>query len=182
MTNGISLRQARAATIGFGVIGVTIYLIMVTVTLFHLETVSGLVPFDMRPLGYSHAEATALLSALGAEGRAYYLTRQIPLDTVYPALLALTLCAALCWMGYRVPNSKLVRIGLFLAFGAALFDYAENLGIVALIRTWPNTPAPLVIAASAATIVKSGLTSFAVLVLCLVGIFAIRSPEAEDCP
>ena len=36
-----------------GGVSVTVYLIMITITLAHLEAASGLRPFDMRPSGYS---------------------------------------------------------------------------------------------------------------------------------
>src|SRR6476659_7799535 len=41
--------------------------------LAHLSRLSGgMTPFDIRPWGYSYAEAGAFFEAIGAEGRAYY--------------------------------------------------------------------------------------------------------------
>jgi hypothetical protein len=154
--------------------GASIYLLMVNITLAHIEAVSGLIPFDMRPLGYSHADALTLLGALGADGRAYYLSHQIPLDTVYPALLALTLMGAICWIGQRLPSRTLVRAGVALSLGAAAFDYAENLAICAMIWNGPTPSVPLVFAASAATIAKSVLTSLAVSLTLLLGVMWAR--------
>ena len=48
----------------------------------------GLLAFDMRPLGYSFDEASAFLTALSSEGRAFYLNVQQMLDSAYPALFA----------------------------------------------------------------------------------------------
>ncbi|WP_370253451.1 hypothetical protein [Nioella sp.] len=174
MTNKIRARYVGPATLGLGVMGASIYLLMVTVTLAHIEAVSGLIPFDMRPLGYSHADALMLLDALGADGRAYYLSHQIPLDTVYPALLALTLMGAICWIGERLPSRTLVRAGGMLSLGAAAFDYTENLAICAMIWSGPNPSVPLVFAASAATIAKSVLTSLAVSLTLLLGVMWAR--------
>jgi len=170
MMNGIRSRHIGVAAIGFGLIGVSIYLLMINVTLAHIEAVSGYVPFDMRPFGYIPAEAASLIEALGAEGRKYYLVRQIPLDMVYPAVLAMTLIAAICWFGRRMPNSNLVRLGIIFSVGAALFDYGENLGIMAMIWSWPGLSVPLVYAASTATIVKSALTTLAVVFALLTGL------------
>src|SRR6056297_3263692 len=114
--------------IGAALLAASVYLAMISVTLAHLEFVSGQTPFDMRPFGYAPADAAELLGGLGKDGRKYYLTRQIPLDTLYPALLALTLSSTICWFGRRMPNSGLVRLGVTLAVGSALFDYLENLG------------------------------------------------------
>lgn len=182
MTNGIWQRHVKVATFGFGLISASVYLLMVNVTLAHIEAASGHAPFDMRPFGYSHADATTLLDALGVDGREYYLTHQIPLDTLYPAVLALTLIAAFCWIGQRIPNSRLVRLGIIFSVGAALFDYAENLAIMAMIWSWPDTSTPLVSVASSATVVKSALTTLAVLVALLAGFFGARQPKADFRP
>lgn len=174
MTNKIRARYVGPATLGLGVMGASNYLLMVNITLAHIEAVSGLIPFDMRPLGYSHTDALMLLDALGADGRAYYLSHQIPLDTVYPALLALTLTGAICWIGQRLPSRTLVRAGVALSIGAAAFDYAENLAICAMIWNGPTPSVPLVFAASAATIAKSVLTSLAVSLTLLLGVMWAR--------
>jgi hypothetical protein len=169
MINKILPKHIGKVAVGSGVIAGAIYLFMTRVTLSHLEAVSGLVPFDMRPSGYSPAQAAALLEALGVEGRAYYLSHQIVLDTIYPAMLALTLTATICWFGRRMRHKKLVVFGIALSIGGALFDYAENIGIVALIWRWPEVSAPLVYAVSTATILKSVSTTLAVLMVFLIG-------------
>jgi hypothetical protein len=139
----------------------------------------------MRPFGYGLADASALLDGLGADGRQYYLTHQIPLDVLYPALLALTLITTIFWLGQRMPNSRLVRVGVALSIGAALFDYGENLGIVAMIWNWPGVSSPLVYAASTATIAKSVMTTLAVLLTVVlavrVGFNRVVRPKAELC-
>lgn len=168
--------------VGSGLIGASIYLLMINVTLAHIEAVSGQVPFDMRPFGYSSTEAATLLEALGVEGRAYYLSHQIALDTLYPVMLALTLIATICWFGRRMPNRKLVRFGIALSVGTALFDYVENLGIVAMIWSWPEISVPLVYATSTATILKSAFTTLAVLLTLLVGFGWTRLSEADVRP
>lgn len=155
--------------VGSGLIAVSIYMLMISVTLAHIESVSGQVPFDMRPSGYGPTEATALLDALGVDGRGYYLSRQIALDTIYPAMLALTMVAAICWLGQRMPNRKLARFGIAFSVVGALFDYVENLGIIAMIWSWPEASVPLVYAASSATILKSVSTTLAVILVLFMG-------------
>ena len=112
MTDRMLPKHVGIIAVGSGLIGASIYLLMINVTLAHIEMVSGHVPFDMRPFGYGPTEATTLLEALGMEGRKYYLSHQIPLDTLYPAILALTLIATICWFGQRIPNTKLLRFGV----------------------------------------------------------------------
>jgi hypothetical protein len=155
----------------FGLAAAGIYLLMIFVTLAHIETLSGLRPFDMRPSGYSAEQANSLINALGSSGRRYYLTRQIPLDLVYPSLMALTLVSLLNWLGSRHVSHKLVRIGAWFSITAAIADYLENAGICLMILSWPEISANTVLAASVASIVKSGLTAAATLTVLLGAVF-----------
>lgn len=170
MTNRILSRHIGMIAVGSGLIAASIYLLMMSVTLAHIEAISGQVSFDMRPSGYGPTEAVVLIEALGVEGREYYLSHQIALDTVYPAMLALTMIATICWLGQRVPNRKLVRVGIALSVFCALFDYVENLAIIAMIWRWPEVSVPLVYAASLATILKSVSTTLAALLVLLLGL------------
>ncbi len=179
MVHTLLSRYIGFAAICCGLIATVIYVLMITVTLAHIEAISGEVPFDMRPFGYGPSDAATLLEALGEEGCEYYLSRQIPLDTLYPALLAVTLSSAVCWFGRRVPNRKVVRLGVAFAVGSALFDYAENLGIVAMICGWPDVSGSLVYAASTATIAKSVMTTLAVLFTLATGLIWARRPKAD---
>ncbi len=182
MIDRICTRHSGLAAVGCGLAAATVYYLMTTVTLSHLEAISGHVPFDMRPSGYGLQDATALLDGLGAQGRSYYLTRQIPLDTVYPALLALTLVTTICWLGRRIPKSRLVRVGVAISVGSALFDYVENLGIIAMIWSWPDVSALNVYAATTATILKSVLTTSAVLLTLCIGFVWMRQPKRGPSP
>ena len=168
----------QAALVGLAAAG--FYLVMIFVTLAHIETLSGLRPFDMRPGGYSAEVANALINDLGPSGRHYYLTRQIPLDTVYPALMALTLVSLLKWLGSRDVSPKLVRVGVWLSVAAAIADYLENAGICLMILSWPDLSASTVFAASVASIVKSGLTTAAFLIVLLgIGFWAYKGIRSD---
>ncbi len=89
---------------------------------------SGLLPFDLRPNGYDFNEAKALLLALSNEGIDFYQNIQLKLDTIYPALMAISLILA-----YRLlAPAKLGRWRALLypfAIFAAIFDYFENYSI-----------------------------------------------------
>ena len=159
MVSQLSPNAKRA--ILFGATAIIIYLAMILGTLAQLEKISGLTPFDMRPVGYGPEDANALLTALGETGRAYYLNRQLLLDALYPALLALTLSSLYRLLGTGVPV-RLVQVGVVASWLAAAFDYAENSGIAAMLQLWPDIPDILVSAASLATIAKSLMTSLAV--------------------
>ncbi|MDF1716959.1 MAG: hypothetical protein P1U75_09875 [Antarcticimicrobium sp.] len=123
----------------------------------------GLVPFDMRPMGYSVAEARAFLAALGAEGRALYLGPQHALDLVYPALLAVVLIGAVCALIGPVS----LRWGLALmALGGMAADYLENARVGAMLRHDGAITDAMITAASRATQVKAGLSTVVILAVC----------------
>ncbi|WP_439523025.1 hypothetical protein [Marivita sp.] len=151
------------AAILFGLSAMIIYLLMVLGTLRHLSDLAMVHPFDLRPTGYSQAAASGLLETLGEAGRQYYLTRQIPLDTLYPALLALTLISTLRWRAARFGPTLMTRIGGPLAILAAAFDYLENLGIIFMLLAGAGSHPTLIHAASMASILKSAFTTVAIL-------------------
>lgn len=155
----------------FGLAATGIYLVMLNITLEHIQSLSGLRPFDMRPGGYSTEQAYALLDALGIDGRQYYLTRQIPLDLIYPGLMALTLVSVLKWLESHGANRVLAKVGIWLSIGAAITDYWENTGICLMILNWPEPPISLIQAASFASISKAVLTTLAVLTVTIGLVF-----------
>lgn len=178
MKNGYLPKHAGKVAVVAAMLAATVYFTMVSVTLAHLEVVSGQQPFDMRPFGYSPTDAATLLDALGMAGRKYYLSHQIPLDMLYPALLALTLSNTIFWFGSRMPNRRFVRLGVTLSVSSGLFDYIENFGIVAIIRSWPDVPDYVVYATSTATISKSLTTTLAVTLAVLTGLLWSRQAKA----
>src|SRR5262245_15798623 len=87
----------------------------------------GLAPFDMRPAGYSFAEARAFLVALSDSGKRLYLDVQQPLDVAYPALYGATLFFAIAFLTpRRWGNWKWLLATV--AVPVVVFDYLENLG------------------------------------------------------
>ena len=182
MITQIWTKHSGGAAIGFGLAGAAIYMVMITVTLARLETFAGDIPFDLRPFGYGPQAAGTLLQALGPEGRAYYLGRQIPLDMVYPALLGATLVSMIMWFGRQVQARGLARVGIVVSIGAAGIDYVENLGVIAMILSWPAVVEPLVYATGAATVAKSVLTVLAVSITLIAGVIWARHRVAGGVP
>ena len=119
-----------------------IYFIMLLITLPHLrDAAGGMYPLDMRPLGYDSTYISSLFDALGDDGRRYYLTKQLPLDMLYPGLFALTytlsiatLQTALRWDSR--PN-RILRLAPVLT---GVFDYLENFTALLLLALYPKIP------------------------------------------
>lgn len=126
-----------------------LYLVMVLWSLPLITTeADGLMPFDLRPMGYSPDEAETFLNALSEEGRAFYADTQHKLDTVFPVALALLTGWTVLWL-YRGPGGAILA---GLAVLAAAADYMEN-GAVA--RLLDGFDPDVAIAASRWTMAKS---------------------------
>lgn len=123
---------------------------------------AGLTAFDMRPAGYTPAEARAFLTALGDEGRALYLGPQHLLDLIYPALLAAVLIGAL-WV--LLPPLWLRGSLILAALAGMAADYTENARVAAMLVHTGPVPDAMVAAASRASQTKSMLTSVAMLAI-----------------
>lgn len=128
----------------------------------------GLRMFDMRPLGYSQAEARAYLDALSEEGRVFYLTVQQRLDLVYPALLALSFVAGFVWLARGLLRWVLIALAVVGAAG----DYMENLLVAGMLRA-DHVPGGMVAQASLATMVKSGAVTLCFVALLGLGLRAL---------
>mgnify|MGYP000106084475 CR=1 FL=1 len=103
-----------------------ILLVMMTTTLPRIQAQIGGPAFDLRPLGYTVAEARSLLANLNPETIELYLFPQITLlDLAYPALLALFL-SKLLFRIFHLTNTKKNSTLLLLPFLAMFFDYLEN--------------------------------------------------------
>ncbi|MGB8814187.1 MAG: hypothetical protein WCC57_13500 [Paracoccaceae bacterium] len=140
-----------------------LYLVMVLWSLPHLQRLAGgLVPFDLRPMGYGPQEARALVAALGAEGADFYLNTQLWLDTAYPALMAAVLVLAY----RRLTRGWMVWGAGSIAVLAAGFDYLENHGVAVMLRAGPDALSDaMAVSASGWTLWKSAASSLAFVVL-----------------
>jgi membrane protease YdiL (CAAX protease family) len=125
----------------------------------------GLAPFDMRPGGYSFAEAYAFLAVLSSEGTEFYLNVQRKLDTAYPGLLALTLFFAIAaLLPRRIGAWRWIVATIALPVGA--FDYIENHAVAQMIEAGATgLTADLVATASQWTMLKSGASTVAMSVV-----------------
>lgn len=152
--------RGRSVLLAF-VAAQVVYAAMIGVTLPWLETrAGGLIPFDMLPGGYDLVAAQQLLGALGDEGRAFYLTRQIPLDLLYPGLFALAYSLSWRWLAPRAwPGAPWLVKFSRVAIAAGLADYVENAFIIVMLTSYPHITSGVVSAASVATVIKTALTT-----------------------
>ncbi len=135
--------------------------------------------FDLSPSGYSYEYAVKLLSTLGNDGRNEYLSRQLPLDFIYPALFSISSFLMLAWL-FLKRNGKGSRIVYlcFVPIVAGIFDYLENSLIVLMILNYPDITKTQVIFSSAFTMVKSGLTILFFFILIFAFIRLLVGPKS----
>ena len=129
--------------------------------LAHLtDLAGGLTPFDVRPRGYNFAEAKTFLDAIGEQGRVYYATPELVIDTFYPPLYAVSRGLALWWltMPGRVREAPLplkLRYALIaVPILMASLDFVENGCIAVMLWSWPELSHDVVEVSSLATRVK----------------------------
>ena len=176
MNNSLFYPQRGSRILLFWCAAMLVYFLMVFGSLADIERITGVRAFDMRPNGYSYADALALISALGEEGRRVYLTMQIPLDMLYPALLAISSASSLCWLSQSFGSTaRWYRAVAAVAYLAAIADYAENGLIFWMLNAGIGVPEALVTAASLASVSKSILSTvvFTTLLIALAE-FVIR--------
>lgn len=150
------------------------------------DAAGGLMPFDLRPFGYTETEAREFLRRLSDDGRAFYLTVQHRLDLAFPALLA----ATLVWTAFRLPPPgwravRWVLIGA--AVGGMVADYLENAAVAAMLSAAPDAVAVGQIAtASRWTVLKSlGATlamSLGVVLLVRAVLVRLTTQKSMDTP
>jgi hypothetical protein len=95
-------------------------------------------PLDVS-FGFSPAEAYATLDALGPDGRTFYLVFQLTGDVAWPIISALFLSTLLAWLFARgLPATSPLHRLVMVPFLVLAADYAENVGIIALILAYPQ--------------------------------------------
>lgn len=150
------------------------------------EAAGGLMPFDLRPFGYTETEARKFLEKLSDDGRAFYLAVQHRLDLAFPALLA----ATLVWTALRLPPAgwRAVRWMLIgAAFGGMIADYVENAAVAAMLaQPAANVVADAIATASRWTVLKSlGATlamSLGVVLLVRAVLVRLTTQKSMDTP
>lgn len=100
--------------------------------------------------GYDHGEVMAAMEQYGEAGRRVYIWASASLDTLFP-IAAFSLLAGLV---FRLrPNERLGTLA-FVPIAGALFDFGENIQIMAMLAGYPDIATTQVAAASTFTQLK----------------------------
>ncbi len=157
-----------------------VYAVMLIVTIPKTMTYSnGMKLLDMLPMGYDSDYINSLFESLGETGRQVYLYNQLPVDMVYPFLFGISYCLLI---GYFLKKlNKLDSVFFYLCFLpliAGIADYLENLGIISMLRNYPNLSQTSMDATSVFSVVKSMTTTVffvaLIITLLLLGIKTLK--------
>ena len=123
--------------------------------------------------GYTYEEAHNMLTALGTEGREFYLTRIMPLDYPFPFTYMLFYAGFIAFLLKHITSQKRYGYLLFIPLLAMLCDWIENIGIITMLNTYPNLPEWSVLLASIMGMLKTVFTiGSIIIILGLLIIFA----------
>lgn len=143
--------------------------VYLTMVIWSLPVISaaagGLLPFDLRPMGYSFEEARAFLNALPADGVEFYQNTQHRLDAIFPALVGAILAIGLWWLARGWPAVARILLVTFPLVGAVA-DYLENNAVAKMLVAGRDQITPDTVAqASRWTVLKSATITFSMLAL-----------------
>lgn len=162
-----------------------VYLFMLLVTIPKtMEFSNGMKLLDMMPTGYDLNYVNELFNALGENGREIYLTNQIPVDMIYPLLFGLTYSLLLAYFLKKLNKLKSPFAYLsLLPIIAGVVDYLENIGIITMLKSFPDIKESTVNATNTFSVIKSTSTSlfFIVLIVILIilGIKFIKKKQTH---
>ena len=120
----------------------------------------GMKLLDMMPMGYDIEYVKSLFETLGEKGRNVYLSRQIPVDMIYPFLFGISYSLLIAYFLKKIDKLKSVLFFLcWLPIIAGIADYLENFGIILMLNSYPNIGSNSVILTNLFTLIKSMITT-----------------------
>jgi hypothetical protein len=138
-----------------------------------MEFSNGMKLLDMMPTGYDLNYVNELFTSLGENGRLTYLTNQIPVDMVYPLLFGLSYCLLLGYFLKKLNklNSQYSNLCV-IPIITGIADYLENIGIIIMLKSYPELKETSVYTTNIFSVIKSISTSifFIALIVILIAL------------
>ncbi len=167
------------------VLSTIVYFLMMAFTIPNLAGfANGMKILDMLPEGYDKQYVDNLYTALGENGRHAYLFYQIPLDLIFPLLYGLGYCLLFAFFLRKI-NQLTSPFFYFCFFPliAAISDFIENIGIITMLKQYPNYSDETVAITSTFSFLKSSTTTiyFVALIIVLIALGAqyVKSKRSE---
>jgi hypothetical protein len=183
LTQFIEKNISGKKVLGLFILTNLVYTFMLMVTIPKtMEFSNGMKLLDMMPTGYDLNYVSELFSLLGENGRLTYLNNQIPVDMIYPLLFGLSYCLLLGYFLKKLNkfNSKYIYLCL-LPIIASIADYLENIGIIAMLKNYPELTGVAVKTTSSFSLIKSISTStFFITLIVMLIILGIKSMKRNE--
>jgi hypothetical protein len=176
--NSISRMATKKGLIVLFVLAHLVLALMMIFTFPKINAKLGTQAFDLRPFGYSHEEALAMIQSLDQVTTNLYLFPQIFLfDILYPVLLGLFLSALIIRLSNlnQVKEHALYSNLYILPFIAMSFDYLENILVALMISGTAEASNLLVQIASISTQLKGLLTTASWIVVIILLILWLKN-------
>ena len=172
LTKFIEKNISGKIVLGLFILTNLVYTFMLTVTIPKtMEFSNGMKLLDMMPTGYDLNYVNELFTSIGENGRLTYLTNQIPIDMIYPPLFGISYCLLLGYFLKKMNklNSQYMYLCL-IPIIAGIADYLENIGIITMLKSYPELTEVAVKTTSSFSLVKSMSTSafFIFLIVMLI--------------
>lgn len=172
LTKFIENNISGKKVLGLFILTNIVYIFMLTITIpTTMNHSNGLRLLDMMPMGYDFNYVNELFDSLGKIGRETYLTRQIPVDMIYPLLFGLSYSLLLAYFLKKLKKLNPPYIYLcLLPIIAGIADYIENFGIITMLKSYPELTQWMVSTTSLFSVIKSISTSvfFVALIVMLI--------------
>jgi hypothetical protein len=170
LTKFIEKNISGKKVLGLFILTNLVYAFMLTVSIPKtMEFSNGMRLLDMMPTGYDLNYVSELFTSLGENGRLTYLTNQIPVDMIYPLLFGLSYCLLLGYFLKKLnklnsPYSYLCLIPII----SGIADYLENIGIITMLKNYPELKETTVYTTNVFSVIKSISTSIFFIALIVV--------------
>lgn len=141
-----------------------------------MEFANGMKLLDMMPSGYDFDYVNKLFTTLGDKGRWLYLNNQIPLDMIYPLLFGIVYPLLFAYFLKKTNRKESPYFYFsFLPIISGISDYIENIGIITMLKQYPDISTETVSITSTFSILKSSTTTiyFISLIILLI-VFGIH--------
>ena len=170
LTKFIEKNISGKKVLGLFILTNLVYTFMLTVTIPKtMEFSNGMKLLDMMPTGYDLNYVSELFTSLGENGRLTYLTNQIPVDMIYPLLFGLSYCLLLGYFLKKLNKLNFPYIYLCLIpIIAGIADYLENIGIITMLKNYPELKETTVYTTNIFSVIKSISTSIFFIALIVV--------------
>ena len=115
--------------------------------------------------GYTYEKAYDMLTALGVEGRTFYLTKILPMDFPFPLIYMLFFAGFIALLIKHTTQKETYRFILFIPVLAMLLDWTENIGEITLLNSYPILPEWAVLLASVSGMLKTIFTIGSIVII-----------------